>query len=540
MKIMLLHKIFFALLFFVSAVSAQNFNKVIEIVGGMEESLKKMIASEELNRKKEDAALKADIAVLKTVLFRKSDSLSTEKTMQYASAETKSIIERLQILESHTQSAQQTGEITELAGQLSQLIGELKNVVNEGKQQQQKQLMPLTLYSITGQIRHRGEIDGRNFVPNSKALWFNLLRSRVNVSINPTEEVKIFLQLQDSRVFGNGNSALLRGTQDGMSKSIDFHQAYFAFDKIFSSMLSVKIGRMELSYGKQRLVSVANWNNVGIAFDAGLLQWKESDFVIDVFSSKLAGTQTSTVSENFRGVYSVLKYFAPLTADVFLLYDDNTAGVLKGVDAGKPKLQRYTSGVYVYGKNVPFDYDAELIFQNGSIGVTDTSARASLKAFLYSGVIGYTINFANKLRTALLYTVFSGDENVKSGAYTAYNKLFEGTHAFYGMMDFFPKVTPDNGLRDAAILGGMEILPNLAAAAEFHYFMLHKGMLINASSTAKEYQLGYEFDLTATHKYNSFVSINGGIGAFLPDKVMISLKGPAVTYWGYVMTTINF
>ena len=59
-----------------------------------------------------------------------------------------------------------------------------------------------TDWRLSGQLRQRFEIDGKDFDKNTKARSFNRLRSRLNLTFTPGENVTGFFQLQDSRTFG--------------------------------------------------------------------------------------------------------------------------------------------------------------------------------------------------------------------------------------------------------------------------------------------------------------------------------------------------
>jgi hypothetical protein len=67
-------------------------------------------------------------------------------------------------------------------------------------------------------------------------------------------------------------------------------------------------------------------------------------------------------------------------------------------------------------------------------------------------------------------------------------------------------------------------------------------MTVAATSgeNVSERSLGYELDITATHKYSSSVSLNGGIGVFVPEGAMRCAKDCATSYWAYLMTTVSF
>jgi hypothetical protein len=60
----------------------------------------------------------------------------------------------------------------------------------------------------------------------------------------------LFVQLQDSRQFGEETSTLA----DGSADNIDFHQADLKLDQLSSARLSLTLGRQELAYVGQRLI----------------------------------------------------------------------------------------------------------------------------------------------------------------------------------------------------------------------------------------------------------------------------------------------
>ncbi len=103
--------------------------------------------------------------------------------------------------------------------------------------------------TLSGQIRHRSEVNDKVALEGSDAPRYHLLRTRFNISFAPIEEVTVFVQVQDSRLFGGQDVAQGRGTLDGNADALDFHQAYFAVDNLFGTAFNVKVGRQELAYG---------------------------------------------------------------------------------------------------------------------------------------------------------------------------------------------------------------------------------------------------------------------------------------------------
>ncbi|NUN69440.1 MAG: alginate export family protein [Bacteroidetes bacterium] len=402
-------------------------------------------------------------------------------------------------------------------------------------------VLPLR-YTLTGQLRHRAELDGRSFTPEARSLGYQLLRSRVNLTIEPMPETKVFLQLQDSRIFGAGSAALNRGTQDGMSKAIDFHQAYFSLQQLFGAPLRVQVGRQELQYGNQRLMGVSSWGNIGTTFDAVVVQWKEPLFSVDLFRSKLVGTQTTTASENLTGLYGTYKYSTAHSADAALIMDNNTAVVAKGADKGESRLNRLTAGVMLSGKMLPFEYDLDMAVQYGSIAVTDSALLTDIRASFAAVRIGMLLSAEHAAKVSARYQLLSGDPDQRSGEYTTFNTLFASAHGYYGFMDFFPKTLNEYGLHAVSLHGSIDIVPSTAVMADMYWYRTDAGLRVTGTTgqVTTIDALGYELDLTVLHKYSSAVSVNAGVSAFVPEEAMRRTKGPAVSYWSFLMTTVNF
>lgn len=426
--------------------------------------------------------------------------------------------------------------------ELEQLKAEFQRHLEQEKDQLKPAPLPALNYSLSGQLRHRAELDGRTFIPGARSLGYQLLRSRVNFTVNPSQDAKIIIQLQDSRVFGAGSAAMNRGTQDGMSKAIDFHQAYFAIANTFGTPLQLTIGRQDLIYGNQRLVGVSNWNNVGTVFDAVTLQWKSDAVTMNAFRAKLVGNQSTIASENLTGAYGIFRYSPELNADLALLLDDNTAAIAKGTDKGSARLERYSSAMMFNGKLPMLEYEVETVLQRGSIALTDSSSLADIEAHLFAARISSVLSKEQNLRIGAKFQLLSGDPSQKSGSYATYNTLFSSLHAFYGFMDIFPKTLNEYGLRAISLHSGMNLSEVTNLTAEFFRYRTDANAALTdrTGKAVSLTSLGHELDLTVTHKYSGTISVTAGASAFLPGDAMRTLRGSAVSYWGHVMTVIVF
>ncbi len=125
------------LLFLTTTSSAQNFAKVIEIVGNLEDSMTVKFAKEEQTRSSEINSIKTDLAAIKKLLMN-TMKFNDAELLNYASSESKSIVERIALLEQKSNDTNSTINGAYVSHLLDQLIVEFKKVMEEGKQAQQK------------------------------------------------------------------------------------------------------------------------------------------------------------------------------------------------------------------------------------------------------------------------------------------------------------------------------------------------------------------------------------------------------------------
>ncbi len=126
---------------------------------------------------------------------------------------------------------------------------------------------------ISAQFRARSEADLHRGLPalstNDDTLNIrSFLRTRLNFDFEKDSTTRLFIQIQDSRVYGS-----IAGTSGGLANDLNLglHQAYLEFSHWIWNRLEGKIGRQELNYGNQRLLGAVGWHNVGRSFDGGKL-----------------------------------------------------------------------------------------------------------------------------------------------------------------------------------------------------------------------------------------------------------------------------
>ncbi len=327
------------------------------------------------------------------------------------------------------------------------------------------------------------------------------------------------IQIQDSRIWGEegaGNTtANPSSSPTTATDNLDLHQAYLDLNQLFESgvgdeVVTLRLGRQELSYGDQRLVSPLDWSNVSRAWDAARLIWTPRGRLrglrVDLFGSIIRDTPSAPTGQPvptasnrdsderqlFNGLYASYP-FQPLpewkrtapgdsapapvlrrhSIDAYAFHRHLAdRGIFFGEAGAEGVVNEVTAGGLWKGGIVGFDYSAEGAWQGGA------SAGDEIRAFAMAVTAGYNLPSALRagLRSARLgveYDHGSGDSNPTDGVRQTFDPLFPLGHAYQGLEDIF---SWKNG-RD--LLGKASVeLPRLGALnpiwleAQYHFFWL--------------------------------------------------------------------
>ncbi len=507
---------------------SQDFKKVIEIVGGMEASLKKMIANEEQSRRAGDDSLKADIAALKKTLSSGNNEVA---------ANAKSVLERLEKLETSADSARPNSNVSEMARQLNQLIGELKKVIaqsampysgiKDGKQAQ-----------WSGEARFRSEVDGRDFKLNTPMNTYTLSRIRLGAEVKPVDRVTVKITIQDSRTFGQEASTIAN------SANIDLYEGYVKIDSLFRDDVSIKLGRMVLAYGNERILGGLGWQNYGRVFDGLLVRHACEKMMIDFLAMNIVDVNTAPPSVNATGTaykydngvalygfYSTIKFIENLPFDFYVLHERNQ-------NYSKPDTIDYgftTIGGLVKGKMNAISYDVEAAYQLGSNKGVDVSA------YTAAAMVGYSMQGSTLSMVSAHADIISGTSPTGK-EYNTFTVNYSTAHKFYGYMDYFinfPVQTFNRGLMDLYVRAGITWNDNAKTQVTAHNFTTMEDFSATAPLNKKD--LGQEVDLVTNYKYNKVFGFECGVGAFIPNTLIrTSFGGSDIGVWSYFTTQVNF
>lgn len=285
-------------------------------------------------------------------------------------------------------------------------------------------------FSFDGSVRARYE-SKQDFDFDGGEQDYFLSQLRFGVAFKPIERSTFYLQLQDSRVFGEELSAApginKHAVPNTYADKLDVHQAFFEHD---FGRASIRVGRQKFNLGDQRLLASLEWVNtarvhdgIRVTFNAGKSR------TVDIFASALVPVDPDNFNNHsdvgnryfdsqLHGIYVVDKSLLPGQFDYWYFYrensdfDDSTNTVggrfVNSVNNWKIEVQ----GAYQFGEFSGLDHSAYMIH----VGVEKSIANGQL---------------------GVAYNLGSGDDNPSDGDHGTFDNLFPLNHAYYGFMDFF-------------------------------------------------------------------------------------------------------
>ena len=300
---------------------------------------------------------------------------------------------------------------------------------------------------------------------------FLLQRFRLGLTLRPADWAVVYLQGQDTRQIGANRPNVPFAFASEGDDPFDLRQAFFELGNTKESPFSLKLGRQELSYGDERLIGPAGWNNFSRTFDAIKLHYSDASgkLWVDGFVAHVVNIAGYGPHENdglyfndadwndtLVGLYLSTTVLKCQTTDFYLLFRDkeSSSPVYTAVtDSLTNRAMPYdipqrvwTSGFRF--KSIPahtgnWDYDAEAAYQfghsSGQQGATFPGpSMIDHEAFAVHAGIGHTWpKLPWTPRLGVEYNLASGDKNPNDAKDESFLNLFPSNHRPYGHMDLF-------------------------------------------------------------------------------------------------------
>ena len=378
--------------------------------------------------------------------------------------------------------------------------------------------------SFGGQVRARFE-QWNNFGfggTGNRDDSFLLTRLLIHSDIHLGERVRIFVEgksaLSTDRNLPGGQRAIDADRLDLQNGFAEVSLPLSPTDK-----WTLRAGRQELLFGKQRLVSPLDWANSRRTFDGvttvvKLARWAMTGFWARPVQVRATDFNQSVSSTDFFGIYTTRSgVVAGGNLDLYVLGLRRDSVEFNGT-AGPSTL--YTLGGRIHGAvpTTSFDYDIETAYQAGEVG------NGNIAAYMLATQVGYRPGgrFAPRVYGGFDYA--SGDGQ-SGGSVGTFNQLFPLGHAYLGYID---AVGRQNGL---ALSTGISAVPIGAAsvAVEGHFFqqansadaLYHAGGgVLRAGTTASSSKLGSEVDVTTKYRFDRHALAVFGYSHFFTGSFM--------------------
>ncbi len=397
---------------------------------------------------------------------------------------------------------------------------------------------------ISGQIQLRTELDGRDFSNLTHPLTFSSMRTRLGVAKSIEDKLEFFVQISDSRVFGEEQNTLKS------ISNIDLHQGYIKLKNLFDWDWIVQAGRFELKYGTERFIGPVGWHFVGRSFDGLKITIAPNNFNIDLFAltlqeaNKYIGNanpsvyplpQQASPSNSIYGFWKNNKFNDGSELDVFGYFDIDRTKNLQN----QKKLSLFTVGSTFQGSYNNFSTIIEDAIQFGTNNGKDVFAYLVSAQGIYS--------FGNT-KIGLGADFVSGTSPDEKNDLNSFNPAYGTNHKFYGFMDYFINVPLNSnnlGLNDFYLTGTFTPKESkFVFKAVLHQMMSNKSadiLLASASAPTSENTFGQEADFSIRYNFIKGTAITWGGSFFIPGNLMkfnFNFRDD-IAYWSYFMITAN-
>ncbi len=397
--------------------------------------------------------------------------------------------------------------------------------------------------SIGGQYRMRYESDSNRKLgasdPQSEGLLLNRLYMFGDFKVK--KAFRLFAEFKYAAISGNDLPASIL-TED--KPDIENLFADFWLQNDADGQFGVRVGRQELQFGKQRLISPLNWANNRRTFEGLRVMNNFGAWKIDAFVTKPVNLDRDELNKAdnaklFSGAYVSGKVNGNLLSFYFLASTkDEPVSLLTGLTGDNEYL---TLGLGYDGKANQFDWSTEVAYQGGTLGSND------IRAYMLTLSGGYTLkNSSVKPRIGFVYDIASGDSDPTDTEESTFNQLFPLGHAYLGWADQVGR----RNIKSFSIQLSAKPSKFIVTKLNWFNFDLNKstdafynagGKAVRSDPTgAAGKDVGKEVDALVIFKPNPHASVHIGYAHFSPGKFIENTGSAESHNLFYVMVPVTF
>jgi hypothetical protein len=392
-------------------------------------------------------------------------------------------------------------------------------------------------------VQYRGRLEEQrgSSITSGRDDGYYLNRIRLETTVTAAPWLKAYVQIQDAQTLGYDVAA----QPTSLTNTLDLRQGYVDARWPSANGFGVRVGRQDISFGEQRLVGGAEWNNTARSFDAVRGSITQPGVQIDAFVSSVvvlaqdAFDQWKT-GETLSGTYVSLGRIVPkgvIEPYLFARSQDSVTAERGGVGDGAT----YTFGVRAAGA-LPsrVDYGVEIAAQRGHLATDAVGAWAGHYA------LGWVIvTSAGKPRLVAEFNHASGDSDPADGRRGTFDQLYPTNHNKYGLADQIGW----RNMRDVKV--GIEWLPHrklkvntdvhrlfLATTADGLYTVGGARKVLNRQAVSRT--VGTELDVQGAYAFSKELSLGAGVGTLFAGDYLAQSTTAGTLWTPYLMWNLKF
>ncbi len=400
---------------------------------------------------------------------------------------------------------------------------------------------------IGGSLRGRVEVKNNfNFAETKQD--YALSQLRLNLSWQPKQFLKIFIEGQDARVFGETLTDAPGVNENAVpnifADRFDLHQGYVdAAFKLQSTDIKIRAGRQKFNFGAMRLVSSLEWVNTARVWDGVRATIGNPKREIDIFASRLVPVRPGTFNDHANtgsryfnsGLHGAYYKDQKLVRDVKL----EAYWLLREESAVDDAV--HTLGLRFESKKGNLDFSGEFAGQTGRYGGLDH------QAFLLHLQSGIKLPDLAKTRVLAAYNYATGDNDPNDDKHQTVDNLYPLNHAYYGYMDFFAL----QNIHNFELTAMTKLLNKVGVRVSYQNFWLanpesdawyNAGLrpVRAAAGTSVDSHIASEIDITANYalRQGRFVLVGGYSRLFTGSYIESTGNSNNADFW-FLMNKIQ-
>jgi hypothetical protein len=402
-----------------------------------------------------------------------------------------------------------------------------------------QQLPKWISFGLEERFRYEGYHNGGFKLNNNDS--YILLRSRLQLNIQPTSWLKLVAQLQDARPF------MQKPPYGPPNKNAwDLKLAYVEFGDPEKQWISVRVGRQVINYNNT-IIANSEWRDQARSYDAVVTNLHYDRYRLGLFAASAVVPLAEGISHhqegnNIYGAYGAIDHILPHSVlEPFVLWRVQPSVAVE--TATKIKTGRQDEKAFGFRfKGMAMkslDYSVQWIGERGNDGPN------SIDAWGTTVGAGYRANrLWWKPRVFWEYDYASGDKNPTDGTHGTFDTIYPTAHDRFGIADLFGWqniVSERAGLtieprRRWTVTG--QYLDFWLASANDALYNSSGGAIVRDTTGKSGTHIGQEFDCYAWYELNRHWNIGAGLGHLIGGEFLEkTTKGPN---YNYPYFAINF